>query len=399
VLHLFTWAKEPSGNLIFDAAGNIYGTTASGGLKVREHCFQLGRGCGVVWRLTPKPGGGWAFSIIHAFSGPDGANPLAGLVRDAAGNLYGTTELGGAYNWGTVFKLAPNPDGTWNGSVLYSFSFPDGYPSALIFDPAGNLYGTGCGGAYGDCNGEVFKLAPSPDGSWSKSVLYSFTGGADGRQPGARLIFDALGNLYGTTQLGGSSTSTQCFGMGCGVVFKLAPNSDGTWTQSVLQSFTGADGYFPADLVFDSAGNLYGTTQGGGAPGCSYGCGVVFKLAPNADGTWAESTLHAFTGGADGANPFAGLVLHAGSLYGTTLYGGTCAISTTGCGVVFKLTPTSSGWRETVLQAFLGFGHSPEAPVIFDPVGNLYGTTGQGNGNSGLVFEITHVGAVDGKPE
>jgi len=260
---------------------------------------------------------------IHVFKGTDGAYPYAGLIFDAAGNLYGTTSGGGAHKRGAVFKLAPNPDGTW-----------------------------------------------------TESVLYSFRGGVDGWAPYAGLVFDAAGNLYGTGQNGGAN--------GSGVVFKLAPNPDGTWTESVLHSFAYTDGSFPAGLIFDAAGNLYGTTLQGGA---AAGYGVVFKLKPNPDGTWTESVLHAFTGGADGSLLYAGLTLRAGALYGTTYEGGDC--SGFGCGVVFKLTPSSSGWSETVLHTFLGFGENPAAPVIFDPAGNLYGTTTSGSTNKGLVFKLT----------
>jgi uncharacterized repeat protein (TIGR03803 family) len=229
----------------------------------------------------------------------------------------------------------------------------------------------------------VFKLAPNPDGTWTESVLYSFTGGADGGSPWAALVFDAAGNLYGTTWVGGAD--------GKGAVFKLTPNPDGTWTESVLYSFTGgADGAYPAaGVIFDAAGNLYGTTGGGGADDN----GAVFKLTPDPDGSWTESVLHSFTGGADGGGPVTALIFDAaGNLYGTTAGGGSRLLNICrglGCGVVFELTPTSTGWSETVLNEFLGKAADPEAPVIFDPKGNLYGTTWSGTGNYGVVFEIT----------
>jgi uncharacterized repeat protein (TIGR03803 family) len=343
VLHLFTWAKNPHGNLTFDAAGNLYGTTEDGG---GSGCG--GSGCGAVWKLARNAKGAWTVTILHAFTGGaftagvDGAYPLAGLIFDLAGNLYGTTAGGGDL---------------------------------------------GCHKPYG-C-GVVFKLTPNPDGTWTESVLHSFTG-ADGWEPDAGLIFDATGNLYSTTYVGGA--------YGQGVVFKLTPNPDGTWTESVLYSFTGgADGGYPeAGLIFDAAGDLYGTTAFGGSATCPGGdeCGVVFKLAPNPDGTWTESVLHSFTGGADGANPFAGLIFDAaGNLYCTTVGGGdsTACPSLGGCGVVFKLSSSSSGWSETVLHTFIGFGANPYAPVIFDRAGNLYGTTLLGNPafDDGLMFEIT----------
>jgi uncharacterized repeat protein (TIGR03803 family) len=319
-IHVFTstaGGAKPVGNLTFDAAGNLYGTTFVGGSGCR---------CGVVWKLAPNPDGTWSESVLHTFTGgEDGANPLAGLIFDAAGNLYGTTgEGGGVQDRGTVFKLAPNPDGTWTENVLHRFAYTDGANpvAGLIFDPTGNLYGTtyyssGFGGT-------VFKLTPNPDGTWTESVLYFFSPGADGSFPAAGLILDAAGNLYGTTVKGYIS--------GDGVVFKLAPNPDGTWTYSVLHSFTGADGSGPGAVVFDASGNLYGTTLFGGSKACNFGLG---------------------------------------------------------CGVVFKLTPTSSGWRETVLHTFMGFGRYPNA-VILDSAGHLFGTTSSGKeGNYGLVYEIT----------
>jgi len=235
----------------------------------------------------------------------------------------------------------------------------------------------------------VFKLEPNPDGTWTESVIHSFQGGTeDAVNPLGGLIVDAAGNLYGAAGEGGGA-------YGDGIVFKLAPNPDGTWTESVLHSFTGADGAIPAaSLTFDAAGNLYGTTDDGGAA-CFYACGVVFKLAPNPDETWTEGVLHSFTLGADGGEPSGALIFDsAGNLYGTASGGGA-----DGHGVVFKLTPTSTGWRETVLHNFIGFGKYPAGPLVLDPVGNLYGTASDGNHafDYGLVFEITRVAAVDSR--
>jgi uncharacterized repeat protein (TIGR03803 family) len=392
ILHLFTVAKNPVGNLVFDAAGNLYGTTAAGGAH----------GYGAVFKLTPNPGRTWKVSILHAFRGsPDGATPQAGLTFDTAGNLYGTTAAGGTssaalcapYGCGVVFKLAVNPDGTWTESVLHSFKdSPDGATPAagLVFGAGATLYGTTFyGGLMGSetgvfGGGVVFKLTPNPDGTWTESVVYSFEGQPDGANPAGGLVLDATGDLYGTTVGGGSF----CSG-GCGTVFKLALNPDGIWTESVLHNFRlGAGGYNPLAGLILAGGNLYGTTQYGGPTPCTtefQSCGVVFRLAPNPDGTWTESVLHSFRGSPDGAIPQAGLMMDpAGNLYGTTFYGGV------GGGVVFKLKPSSSGWKETVLHTFIGFGANPSAPVIFDPAGNLYGTTSDGNHfyNYGLVFEI-----------
>ena len=227
--------------------------------------------------------------------------------------------------------------------------------------------------------GGVFELTQNPDGTWSESAVYNFTGGKDGGHPVTNLIFDAAGNLYGMTQGGGAH--------GNGVVFSLTPNPDGSWKESVLHAFTGgkdgADG--GEGLVFDTAGNLYGGTWYGGA----YGYGVVYKLTPQSSGVWKETVLHAFTGGRDGANAGATEFIFdsAGNLYSTTLSGGTH-----GYGVVYKLTPKSGGgWKETVLHAFNDkSGANPAGGVIFDAVGNLYGTTGgDGSKTFGSVYEIT----------
>jgi uncharacterized repeat protein (TIGR03803 family) len=367
--------SEPTAALIFDAAGNLYGTTGSGG--------AYPYGYGVVFKLTPKAGGGWTENVIHSFNNSDGNYPHAGLIFDQAGNLYGTTTFGGGTNYsGTVFKLTKNEDGSWTESVLYAF--PDdgvhgGGPYAgLIFDSAGNLYGADSGtGAYG--NGMVFKLTPNPDGSWTENDIYSFNG-ADGAGPDASLIFDQRGNLYGTTKMGGE------FDDG-GTAFELTPNADGTWTESVLHSFSfhhhGHDGADPeASLIFDTAGNLYGTTSYGGL----YGAGTVFQLAPNGDGTWIEHRLHSFPP-KNGFLPNGLIFDSAGNLYGTTSLGGTH-----GYGTVFKLTPTLKGaWKTTLPHSFGNNpGAYPNSSLIFDAHGNLYGTTEGGTApNFGSVFEIT----------
>jgi uncharacterized repeat protein (TIGR03803 family) len=340
------------------------------------------------------PGGGsGSENAVYSFAGgSDPKFPYAGLIFDKAGNLYGTTEFGGASGHGAVFKVTRNSDGTWTESVLYSFTggSDGGQPSAgLVFDATGNLYGTTNFGGSTNCNlgcGTVFELAPS-SGGWTESVLYTFTGGADGREPYATLLFDTTGNLYGTTLLGGNIGSA-C-SSGCGTVFKLTAAS-GSWTESVVYAFTGGtDGASPYHgLVFDPAGNLYGTTYAGGASGN----GAVFKLTPGSGG-WTESVLHAFAGGRDGKNPYGGLIFDvSGRLYGTAFQGGT-----PGFGIVFALLPTSKGgWRERVLHTF---GNAPSAnPVaslVVDAAGNLYGTTMAGAnlrscaGGCGTLFKVT----------
>ena len=370
VLHRFTGhdGSDPQGALILDPAGNLYGTTAEGGGTM---C-----GCGTVFKLTPNSNGSWTESVLYKFTGgTDGGDPFGGLIFDAAGNLYGTAQNFGASGFGTVFKLTPNSDGSWKESVLYSFTggADGGVPRAgVIFDAAGsNLYGTtACCGA--GKRGVVFELTSNSNGSWKESVLYSFTGGADGSTPYAGLIFDAAGkNLYGTTFLGGVLTSC---GMGCGTVFKLTPNSNGSWTESVLYSFTSGAGRRPyAGVIFDAAGNLYGTATK------SQKYGTVFKLTPNSDGSWTESVLHNFTGGKDGSLPYAGLTPDAaGNLYGATVSGGShnTKCGSFGCGTVFKLTSIPDGsWAFSALHDFQGLAANPYAGVVLDKAGHLFGTT------------------------
>jgi uncharacterized repeat protein (TIGR03803 family) len=261
--------------------------------------------------------------VLYSFTGgADGAEPVAGVIMDKAGNLYGTTQYGGPFSSGTVFKV----DTTGKETVLYTFTGgrggTDGYfPEGLIGDAAGSLYGiTQLGGNFSF--GTVFKL----DGTGKETVLYRFTGGSSGDQPVGGVILDNAGNLYGATQGGGTSFA--------GTVFKL----NTTGKKTVLYSFLGgADGVYPAaGVIADAAGNLYGTTQYGGGLNCfGDGCGTVFKL----EKTGKETVLYSFTGGADGASPVAGLVRDsAGNLYGTAYFGGD-PLCSGGCGVVFKIAP------------------------------------------------------------
>jgi uncharacterized repeat protein (TIGR03803 family) len=401
VLYSFKGGKDgvsPSVTLIFDAAGNLYGATGEGGDYQCDRFF----GCGTVFRLEQIAQGKWKKTTIHTFKGPEGAYP-GGLILDAAGNLYGTTAAGGSKSYsGTVFELSPSGHGVWTETVLHAFHNKDGVSPAgsLIFDAAGNLYGTTqLGGAYN--SGVVFKLAPDANGGWTETVLHSFNG-KDGNLPDSALIFDALGNLYGTTA-GGlygavSHGNWNCSSAACGNVFKLAPGTDGKWTETVLHSFNGKDGVEPAaSLVLDKAGNLYGTTVFGGdlkLTECGgYGCGTVFKVAPGTNGKWTETVLHKFNGFVDGSYPYAEMIFDAtGNLYGTTWYSG---------GMVFKLAPSADGkWKETIIRRFNGDdGANPVAGLVFDKSGNLYGTTQFGGkhdicqdqfGNGcGVVFEIT----------
>ena len=325
------------------------------------------------------------FSVLYNLTGaPDGALPYAGLFRDSAGNLYGTTIMGGAgtcYNGivhgcGTVFKV----DSSGTETVLHSFTGnPDGeYPwGAVIEDSSGNLYGTTLEGGVFDA-GTVFKLDPTGN----ETIVHSFSGIPDGANPYGALIRDTAGNFYGTTSLGGSAG---CGGSGgCGTVYKVNPNG----SEKVLHSFTGGtDGMNPyGSLSRDTSGNLYGTTYGGGA-GCLNGCGTVFKI----DDAGKETILYSFRDVPDGSGPEAGVVRDSsGNLYGTTVIGGN--IDCQGpCGTVFKIDPSGI---ESILYRFKGRldGQWPDASLILDSRGNLYGTTFQGGNGAGSVFRISAAG-------
>jgi uncharacterized repeat protein (TIGR03803 family) len=388
--------------LIEDAQGNLYGTTVGGGLS----------NIGTVFKLSPASGK-WKEQLLYTFAGSvygaaTGSLPGAGVIADSAGNLYGTTVGGGARNLGTVFELSPTATGSWNETVLHSFgSGSDGQNpfAALIFDGAGNLYGTTqYGGLYSD--GTVFKLSPAANGQWTESVIHSFAGyPADGRYPAASLVFDSKGNLYGTASTGGSSANCLVNKKpeGCGVAFELSPAANGQWTETLLHSFTntGGDGAYPySNLIFDSAGNLYGTTEYGGVNGKCQGpktstCGTVFELTPGA-GVWTEKILYAFKGfNTDGALPLAGLVMDtAGNLYGTTDAGGNASNAqyADGFGTVFELSPTSGGqWTESVLHNFQPTpdGQLPRSGLLLDSLGNLFGATAGGAVSGSVVYEVT----------
>jgi len=335
---------NPYADLIRDSSGNLYGTTGYGGAS----------GAGTVFEIA-KSG---ANTVLYSFTGGnDGANPFAGLVLES-GVLYGATYNGGASGYGVVFKLERGKE-----SVLYSFTgAADGANpyAGLVSDSKGNLYGTtASGGASG--YGVVFKIGKNG----GETVLYSFTGGADGANPYGGLMRTSSGNLYGTTYNGGTSDY--------GTVFEVDKN-----TETVLYSFAGGvDGANPyAGLVSDSEGNLYGTASHAGASDA----GAVFKI----DKAGAETVLYSFTGGADGGFPYGGLVRNsAGNLYGTTFSGGASQ-----GGVVFEVNKAG---EETVLYSFTGQadGGSPFAGLVQDSSGNLYGTTFLGGASGyGVAFKL-----------
>ncbi len=355
----------PEAGLIKDRTGNLYGTTAEGGLSK-----------GVVFKVAPDG----TETVLYAFCSQspncaDGASPSGGVIMDHAGNLYGTAGEGGKNcQCGTVFKLSPDSAGT--ETVLYNFCSQNncsdgGGPDGVIMDSAGNLYGaTAGGGTY--YQGVVFKLAPHG----TETVLYNFCSQnncTDGANPIGGLIRDAAGNFYGTTLYGGTND--------IGVVFKVAPDGTETVLYSFCSQFNCSDGGYPrAGVIEDQSGNLYGTAEFGGNVGCNGTCGVIFEIAAN--GTYA--LLHKFSG-VDGSYPIGGLIRDAaGNLFGTTFGGGE-----NGNGTVFKLAPDGT---ERVLYSFAGGsdGEWPEAGLIKDKAGNLYGTTLEGgpNGGAGTVFKL-----------
>lgn len=365
----------PSSGLVADAAGNFYGTTPGGG----------GQSAGTVYELSPVVGGGWTETVIFAFSGSNGSAPAAALVWDNAGNLYGTTETGGAYGAGTVFELSPPtaPGQPWVEQVLYGFATTDGADpqGSLIFDTLGNLYGTTrSGGAYGW--GTVFELMPDVGSGWTEIDLHDFDqNGVDGYTPLSNLILNADGSLYGTTEYGSIGNH--------GVVFQLIPNSGGPWTESLVHPFPRfkPNGAYPLDNGILYGGNFFITTSQGGA----YGAGTVVMATPGWTLPWWCAVLHSFNGAnsSDGFDPEAGVIADpSGILYGTTFAGGANA-----GGTVFQLSKIGDLWTENILHDFGSSstdGINPEAGLIFDSAGNLYGTTaGGGEFGGGTVFEIT----------
>jgi len=399
-LYNFTYGSDggnPFSGLVADKQGNLYGLASYGGI---QNCSNPpdGTGCGTVFEMTPSEGG-WTFNLLYSFAGsPDAGIPdVESLIFDKRGNLYGTTQLGGAHGVGTVFELSP-AEGGWTEKVLYNICSASGCadgeePFSSVALKNGSLYGaTMAGGAHG--SGTVFKLTPSKSG-WTETVLYSFcsaSGCTDGAIPGdMALIFDRQGNLYGTTYVGGA--------YGYGTVFELVKTGKTTYAEKVLYSFTGGtDGGFPdARLLFDKSGNLYSTTWiGGDLAGCNvayYGCGVVFELTPPSgdSGAWTETVLHSFAGGADGDYPWAGLIFDSkGNLYGETSGYDPFTDSFFGYGTVFELTPSGGSWTEKVLHSFdWADGAEPIGGLILGKKGILYGTAGQGGAYGyGTVFHL-----------
>ena len=361
----------PNDKLIRDAQGNLYGTTTSGGTHNE----------GTVFRISPSGVEKVIYSFCAQQSCTDGANPFDGLIADKSGNAYGTTYSGGAHGQGTVFKISA----LGVESILYSFcpvvGCPDGANpyAGLVMDAAGNLYGTTLGGGANN-NGTVFELSTTG----SETVLHAFQNTPDFATPYGGLVMDNLGNLYGTTWFGGAN--------GTGGVYEISPNQ----TETILYDKWCAlpctqDGSSSGATLILSKGNLFGTSVLGGA----FGHGLVFEINIRSK---KEAILYSFADApADGTAPFAGLIMDtAGNLYGTTTGGGGAGCGgglQVGCGAVFKLSPSGTGWTESILHAFTNDatdGVNPFGGLIIDSQSNLYGTTRLGGlNNSGTVFKIT----------
>jgi len=396
-----TDGMTPLSGFVADKKGNLYGVTSIGG---NGDCPDYGgQGCGTVFELTPpaQEGGAWTETVLYNFQGgADGDELVGGLILDESGNLYGVTELGGGgsctYGCGTVFELSPPAvkGDAWTKSTLYIFqggtkdgSYPEG---TLLFDRLGNLYGTTFYGGSLNCAGygcgSVFELSPQSGGKWRETVLHIFEGNdnGDASNPGFNLFLDAAGNLYGAAGFGGANSE--------GAVFELSPpaKQGEAWTESVIYSFIGApDGSSPSgNLTSGANGVFYGVTSGWGPAGY----GTVYELAPPAEsvGQWTVTVLFSFDLGADGGNPSGMLALgEKGDLFGTTAVGGdySCAsLFDDGCGIAYKLTPGTTGgfWKQTILHSFTGGddGIQPESGLFLGKFGLLYGTAELG-GSSG----------------
>jgi uncharacterized repeat protein (TIGR03803 family) len=371
--------STPFTGLAIDAGGTLYGTTFAGGAS----------GYGTIFSLAGS-GSGWTLNPLYQFAGgSDGAGPVARLVKGPDGALYGSTSAGGGgactnpngyRGCGTVYELRPpahapkSAISSWGSSIIYRFSGSDGaYPQGdLTFDAAGNIYGTAINGGSSGW-GSIYSLTNS-GGGWSGHVLYQVTGHGDGQYPWGGVALDQSGNLYGVLSQGGTN--------GYGAVYKLTHSGSG-WAESTVHAFTfrGNDGAAPqGGLMFDQAGNLYGTTVHNATGG-----GTVFALTPSGS-SFVYDFMYSFTDGID-LGPYDKLVMDAsGNVYGTTFADGRY-----GFGSVFKLTHGLGGWTYTSLHDFTGGsdGSNPMCSLVFDADGNLYGTaSGGGSGHKGVVFQI-----------
>jgi uncharacterized repeat protein (TIGR03803 family) len=369
-----------------DGSQSYAGLTAGPHGELYGNSWAGGTNNGIVFELIPTVLGSWRYSILYTFAAmPDGANPRGTLARDHNGNLYGTTQVGGTFDCGTVFELSPPAivGGAWTESVLYSFDCVNNNPNdgaaplaGVVFDNLGNLYGTTeNGGTQGE--GVVFKLTPpsTSGGAWTETLLHSFHSGHDGAEPFYGLTFAGKGIFYGFTSYGGGSER--------GTFYQITAGGK----ETVLYTFhDGPDGGFPSgEPVLDASGNVYGTANIGGATGN----GVVFEMTPPAipGQPWTDNVLYSFSG-TGGSSPSGVVFGPSGVLYGTSWGGGT-----TDDGVVFELTPPTSGgsWTESVLLDFNGNGNGQSvwaAPILLN--GTLYGVTHTGGPtNAGTVVAVT----------
>ncbi len=372
VLHTFTGGAdgyEPYAGVTLDQQGRIYGTTSQNG----------SHGGGVVFRLV-REGQGWGLSPIYSFGSQDhdGNTPVSRVVFGPGGLLYGTTSAGGAGGWGTVFSLQPPAAACkavlcpWTETILYNFSGgPEGGDPLygdLCFDQAGNIYGTtNAGGSSGV--GVVFKLARSGS-SWTESVLWNFTGHGDGGYPVSSVIFDGAGNLYGTTSAYGSNYS--------GTVYELSPTQSG-WNETTLYSFTSETGTGSGGLILDAHGNLFGIT--GGFTG---GNSAAYELTPQ-NGSWSFTLLQNF------GNEYVGAIAAPTFDSHGILYGPLPTLGSDFTGEIFRLTPSGDQWLYSLYYTFNGSaGGFPLGAVTFDASGNMYGTGLDGGSDfDGTVWKIT----------
>jgi uncharacterized repeat protein (TIGR03803 family) len=399
VLHSFLGEGAGDGDTpyaapVMDAHGNLYGTTLYGGLY----------GAGIAYRLHRTSGGSWRETVLWSFGGSgDGSDPEGGVIVDKKGNLYGGTRFGGNQNCdgigcGVVYELSPAGGGTWNETVLYQFpgmvhGGEGGPVASLTFDGKGNLYGTTTGDdtCGGGYDGTVFELKHTSTG-WKKHELHDFCG-SDGQAPAyGALVFDSAGNLYGTTGFGGAG--------GVGVVFELSPLGRGQWAFTAIHDFTQEEGgVADGGLTIDSTGNLYGAEADGG-PNID---GAIYEFSPAGGGQWTENILHTFNGSPDGLLPFQNPEFDSGgNLFGTTYGGGNIGSCYDDCGTIYQLTPQGGGrWSESVVYNFASLGggadgYQPVAGLVRDAVGNFYGATTKGGAvqgkrpcDCGAVFEFT----------
>jgi hypothetical protein len=394
---------HPVGTPLISPGGMLFGLTNSGGVS----CSSGTLGCGVGFSLSPPSeiGGAWTEALLYSFQGgSDGASANSNLIPGENGVLMGTTAAGGAYNshcrygCGTFFELTPpaEPGGSWTENVLFAYPKADFEPGTLLAGTGGVFYGASALGGDKACNlgcGSIYELLPpsQPGGAWTLVPIHQFSPNT-GAYPYSPLIQDSNGVLYGMTEEGGNNRTGLC--TGCGTVFSLTPPTvpGEPWAFAGIYRFRGGkDGFYPlGSLSMGTDGTLYGTTQYGGAQGCgSLGCGTVFSLVPPASGSglWTKTTLYAFVGGSDGANPASGVVIGAGGvLYGATPEGGGTECSGIGCGVLYQLTPPSAGgnWAEAIVHSFTGGsdGQAPYNPPTVGPGGALYGVAGGGTGTS-----------------